>query len=39
MSPQSTIADCRIRTKLGLGGLGAVDRATDTKLNRDVVVG
>ena len=38
MSPQESIAHYRIVSKIGQGGMGAVYRATDTKLQRDVAI-
>ena len=38
MTTPSQIAHYKLSAKLGEGGMGAVYRATDTKLNREVAV-
>ena len=38
MMPQESIAHYRIVAKLGEGGMGAVYRATNTKLKREVAI-
>src|SRR5215831_4817475 len=38
MTPEFSIAHYRVTAKLGEGGMGAVYRATDTKLNREVAI-
>jgi serine/threonine protein kinase len=38
MSPQQSIAHYRILSNLGKGGMGALYRATDTRLNRGAAI-
>ena len=38
MSPHETIAHYRITAKIGVGGMGEVYRAIDTKLDREVAI-
>jgi serine/threonine protein kinase len=37
-TPPSAIAPYKVTPELGEGGMGVVYRATETKLNRDVVI-
>jgi hypothetical protein len=38
VSPPFSIAHYSVAAKLGEGGMGAVSRVTDTKLNREVAI-
>jgi hypothetical protein len=38
MTPPPSLAHYKLASKLGEGGIGAVFRATDTKLNREAQV-